>query len=35
MHICNLVFNAEFLSMALRESDAELVSTLELKKPSI
>ena len=22
MYICNLIFNAEFLSMALRESDA-------------
>ena len=32
MHICNLVFNAEFLSMALRESDAELVSTLLTEK---
>ena len=35
MYICNLVFNAEFLSMALRESDAELVSILKLKIPNI
>lgn len=35
MYVRNLIFNAEFVSMALRESDAELVSISKLKNPSI
>ena len=46
MYICNLIFNAEFLSMALRESDAasfhfkaekawHIVCSLLAKQPNI